>query len=71
MNRARVLFGSVVTVLGALFMLDYADVLNAGEVVDDLVAGGHRGCRFDGFVGESAALDDAAGRDGRRRWFCF
>jgi Domain of unknown function (DUF5668) len=34
MNRARILFGSVVTVLGALFMLDYADVLNAGEVID-------------------------------------
>ena len=34
MNRARVLFGSVVTVLGALLMLDYADVLNAGEVID-------------------------------------
>jgi len=34
MNRARVLFGSVVTVLGALLMLDYADVLNAGDVVE-------------------------------------
>lgn len=34
MNRARVLFGSVVTVLGALLMLDYADVLNGGEVVE-------------------------------------
>ena len=34
MNRARVLFGSVVTVLGALLMLDFADVLNAGEVID-------------------------------------
>jgi Domain of unknown function (DUF5668) len=34
MNRARVLFGSVVTVLGALLMLDYAGVLNAGEVID-------------------------------------
>jgi hypothetical protein len=35
MNRARVLFGSVVTVLGTLFLLDYADVLDAGEVVDN------------------------------------
>ncbi|HUP18009.1 MAG TPA: hypothetical protein VM848_18420 [Acidimicrobiia bacterium] len=34
MNRARVLFGSVVTVFGALLMLDYADVLNAGDVVE-------------------------------------
>ena len=34
MNRARVLFGSVVTVLGALLMLDYADVLDAGQVID-------------------------------------
>jgi hypothetical protein len=34
MNRARFLFGWVVTVLGALLMLDYADVLNAGEVVE-------------------------------------
>ncbi|MEX0698320.1 MAG: hypothetical protein WD651_01850 [Acidimicrobiia bacterium] len=33
MNKARVLFGSVMTVLGALLMLDYADVLNAGDVV--------------------------------------
>lgn len=34
MNRARVLFGSVVTVVGALLMLDYADVLDAGDVVE-------------------------------------
>lgn len=34
MNRARVLFGSVVTVLGALLMLDYANVLDAGDIVE-------------------------------------
>jgi hypothetical protein len=34
MNRARVLFGSVVTVVGALLMLDYANVLDAGDVVE-------------------------------------
>ena len=33
MNKARFLFGSVVTALGALLMLDYADVLDAGEVI--------------------------------------
>jgi hypothetical protein len=34
MNRARVLFGSVVTVVGALLMLDYANVLDAGDVIE-------------------------------------
>ena len=33
MNKGRFLFGSVVTALGALLMLDYADVLDAGEVI--------------------------------------
>ncbi len=32
MNRARVLFGSVVTAVGALLMLEYADVVDARDV---------------------------------------
>ena len=30
-NRARLLFGSVVLTLGALLFLDYLDVLDAGQ----------------------------------------
>ena len=33
MNKARFLFGSVVTALGAVLMLDYADVLDAGALI--------------------------------------
>lgn len=33
MNWARIFFGSVVVVLGALWILDYADVLDAGDLI--------------------------------------
>ncbi|HEY7583123.1 MAG TPA: DUF5668 domain-containing protein, partial [Acidimicrobiia bacterium] len=33
MNRARLLFGTGVIALGTLLFLDYAEVLDAGEVI--------------------------------------
>jgi hypothetical protein len=33
MNRARLLFGAVIIALGTLLLLDYTDVLNAGDVI--------------------------------------